>query len=241
MVQDVWKSLSIQNYSAAQFLVSLVLLIAATPLLGDLPRGDLVEAVLLSLVLLAAVPATGGNGRTIAAAVFLALPALAGKWLHQLFPEQVPPQLFLAAGSCFLVFAIVLHLRFILLAGDVNVHVLCAGVTTFLMLGLAWCFSYLLLESMDPASFRYDADLETGNRVHGFWAMYYSLANMSGMAVSEVSPTSNVARMLALLQAITATFYLTILVARLVALHTARLGTVPENDCRPNDSGSVAT
>ena len=56
----------------------------------------------------------------------------------------------------------------------------------------------------------------------GFGAVYLSLSTLCGGVCPEIEFRSNIARMLALFEGITAMFYVTILIARLVALSSER-------------------
>jgi hypothetical protein len=40
-------------------------------------------------------------------------------------------------------------LAFILRASQVNSEILCAGIATYLLLGLLWAFAYLLVDRLD--------------------------------------------------------------------------------------------
>jgi hypothetical protein len=207
------------RYSAAQFLVALVLLICASPVLEDFAAGKLVEALLLTLVLVSAVPAVGGGRRTVTVASLLALPAVAGKWLHHLRPDLLGNAPILVAAIVFAIFVVVHHFLFILRATEVDTQVLCAGISAFLMLGLLWAFGYLLVDNVAPESFGIQMGPKSGHRLTGFGAVYFSFGTLSGMSFGEITPLSNVTRMLALLEAMTSLFYLAILISRLVALH----------------------
>ena len=75
------------------------MLLCLSPILDDLAQGPFIEALLLTLVLVSAVPAVGGRRRTLLLAGLLAVPAVAGKWLHHLRPEQFPSAVFLTPAS----------------------------------------------------------------------------------------------------------------------------------------------
>lgn len=215
------------RYSAAQFLIALIVLICVSPLVDDFAQGDLVEAVLLTVVLLSAIPALGGNRRTFVIACLLALPAVIGKWIDHFRPDLIPAPLYLTTSILFAVFVVSHHLRFILTAPEVDTQVLCAGISTFLMLGLLWTFGYLLLDWMAPDSMTIQMGKEAANHLTGFNALYFSFATLSGLSYGEIVPVTNAARMLALLEAITSLFYFAVLISRLVALHTERAISKP--------------
>lgn len=210
------------RYSAVQFLVALVLLISVSPVLEVSPRGELLEGILLTVVLISAVPAIGGNRRTTIWAGVLAAPAVIAKWMHHLRPDLVSESMFLGAELVFGTFIIAHHLRFILLASEVDTQVLCAGVSTFLMIGLLWAFGYLLLDNLSPGSLHTHPDVSANDELSGFAALYFSFGMLSGLTFGEILPTTNAARMLALLESMISLFYMAILISRLVALHTER-------------------
>jgi hypothetical protein len=210
------------RFSAAQFLIALVLLLCLSPLFNELAQGSLIETLLMTLVLISAVPAVGGRRRTLLLAGLLAVPAVVGKWLHHLRPEQFPSVLFLTAAIVFAIFVIAHHLGFVLRTVEVDSQVLCAGVSTFLMIGLVWTFAYLLLASVDPGAFAMQMGPGVSQPLSGFGALYFSFDTLSGAGLGEVTPTSDAARMLTLLEAMTAMFYVAILIARLVALYSER-------------------
>jgi hypothetical protein len=213
---------SASTWSAATFLILLIGLLAASPLFDDFAYGELVEAVLLTAVLVSAIPAVGGRRRTTLVALLLSIPAIAGKWLHHFRPEAFRHEWFLIAAVVFSIFVLVHHLGFILRSAVVDAQVLCAGVSTFLMLGLLWSFAYLLLSAFQPGAI--SMELTPGDRepLSGFGALYLSYATLSGAYCPDVTVGSNAARMLAVTEGMTAMFYVAILIARLVALYSER-------------------
>ena len=208
------------RYSAAQFLIALILLLCVSPVLEESATGEILEGILLTIVLIAAIPAVGGRRRTVLIASLLALPAISGKWLHHFHPDVFRHEWFLAAAIVFALFVVGHHLGFILRSAKVDQQVLCAGVSAFLMLGLLWTFGYLLLNGLSPGAIMMELEPEAHRPLHGFGAMYFSFATLSGAYCPEITATSNLARMLALLEGMTAMFYVAILIARLVALYS---------------------
>src|SRR5262245_46346169 len=103
------RSIAQSRYSDALFTIALILVLCLSPVLNDLAQGSFIEALLMTLVLISAVPAVGGRRRTLFIAGVLAVPAVAGKWLHHLRPEQFPSEFFLSAAMLFGVFVITHH------------------------------------------------------------------------------------------------------------------------------------
>ena len=212
------------RYSGVALLAALVFLLIITPFVEDLPRGDLVEAALMSLVLVSAVLAVGGRRRTLLAALLLVTPALAAKWANRIRPDLAPPEIFLGAGTAFFVFVIFHMLRFILRAPRVDANVLCTGLSGYLMLGLLWMPAYLLVAKVAAPShpaFAISVGPDAGRVLDGFNAFYFSFVTICTVGYGDIAPVSRVARMLAVMEAITGLFYMAVLISRLVAVYSS--------------------
>lgn len=209
------------RFSTANLLIALILLLVFTPFIEDLTNGDTIEAVLMTLVLVSAVLAVGGRHRSLLVATLLVVPAVSSKWLHHLWPDRVPAGIHLVAGLLFIAFVVSQLLRFILRAPRVNSEVLCAGVAGFLLIGLLWTLAYVLVASVsrEPA-FAFNVASLGPARMDGFNGFYYSFMTLCTVGYGDITPISRVARMLAVMEAITGMFYVAVLIARLVALHT---------------------
>jgi voltage-gated potassium channel len=209
------------QYPAVALLVALVFLFVVTPFVEDLPRGDFVEVALMSVVMVSAVLAVGGRRRTLVVALLLVTPALASKWANHMRPDLAPPEIFLAAGTVFFVFVIFHILRFILRAPRVDANVLCAGISGYLMLGLLWVPAYLLVARVSPAAISLTAGPNAGQTLDGFTAFYFSFMTLCTVGYGDITPISKVARMLAVMEAITGLFYMAVLISRLVAVYSS--------------------
>ena len=209
------------RFSMAQFLIALVLLFATEPFVEQFGYGKAIEAVLLTLVLLSAVPAIGGGGRTLIWAIVLVIPAIVGKWANYVSSGRIAPEAGLVPSLVFVLFVVFHLLRFILRAPRVNSEVLCAGISTYLMLGLIWTFAYILVARMVPNSFAFTSGQASGQSMVGFNALYFSLITLTTVGYGGIVPASPVARMLAMTEAMTGTIYVAVLISRLVALHSS--------------------
>jgi hypothetical protein len=145
------------RYSAVKLLVAPGLLFVSAPLVQDLPHGDLVESVLLTLVMVSAVRVVGSRRKVLILALVFLTPALAGKWINHFRPDLLHPAIFLAAAVAFFVFVITRLLAFIVRAPRVDANVLCAGVAGFLMLALLWVPAYAAVARLNPHAFTLSA------------------------------------------------------------------------------------
>jgi hypothetical protein len=140
----------------------------------------------------------------------------------------------LAGGIVFLIFVVVNILRFILRTPRVNTEVLCASVSAYLMLGLAWTMAYRLAIVIMPGAFAFNGAPMAAQQMTGFTAFYFSFVTLSTLGYGDITPVSNLARMLAVLESTTGTLYVAILISRLVGLYSAQEQSLqPENANQP--------
>jgi hypothetical protein len=205
--------------SVAYCLAALVLIFVAAPFIEHFHGGEHIEAGLMTLVFLSAALAVGERRKTLAWAAVLVTPALAGKWLNRWRPDLVPPEVFLCTGLVFIVFVVVHLLRFILRAPRVNSEIMCAGVATYLMLGWLWAFAYMLVAQIVPDSFVFTVGPASTRSLEGFRSIYFSYSTLTTVGFGDIIPVSSGARMLAMTESISGLFYVTLLIARLVALY----------------------
>lgn len=210
------------RFSAAQFLVALVLLLVFSPVVESFENGDSIEALLMTLVLVSGVFAVGRNHRVLVVAVVLMLPAVIGKWVNQFFPELVPVEVFLTFALLFISYVMLQLLLFILHAPRVNSEVLCAGISGYLLLGLIWMFAYILVSQLQPGSFSFNVGTPATHSIQGFDAFYFSYVTLSTVGYGDITPVASGARMLAMMEAMTGTLYMAVLISRLVALYSAQ-------------------
>jgi Ion channel len=210
-----------RRFTNVQLLIVLALLFFFFPFVEEVKGGDIIVSVLLSLVLLCAVLAVADRKRVLVIAVVLAIPAIAGRWISHFRPDLVPPPVFLTAGLVLIAFVVANLLRFVLRAPSVNVEVLCASISAYLMLGLMWTVAYWLVDQLTPGgafSFNTNAGRQS---MHGFNAFYFSFVTLSTVGYGDITPVSKVARMLAAMEAMTGLLYVAVLIARLVALYSS--------------------
>jgi hypothetical protein len=209
------------RYSAVELLVTLGLLIAAAPFIEDLPQGDLIEAVLVTLVMVFAVVAVGGRRKVLMIAIVLLVVALAGKWTNHLRPDLLHPAVYLTTAVLFFAFVVAQLVAFVVRAPRVDANVLCAGVSGFLMLGLLWMPAYLTVARLNPAAFSLPSTPGTPATLDGFSAFYYSFMTLCTVGYGDITPVSKAARMMAVVEAITGLFYMAVLISRLVSLYSS--------------------
>ncbi len=205
----------------AALLAALVLLLVATPLLQDLQGQKPIEGMLLTVVLICAMLAVSARRSTLVLAIILVMAALGAKWLNYYRPALMPPEVFVVAAAVFLVFVMVRLLGFILRAPRVDSEVICAGISIYLLLGLTWTLAYLLVAQLAPDAFEFTVGKPSERTMSTFNSIYFSFVTLSTVGYGDIVPVGRVVRMLAIMEAITGTFYMTILIARLVSVYSS--------------------
>jgi len=203
--------------SAVGFLAALVLMLVATPFVEGLKQGQLYEAVLFTVVMCTGLIASGSRRRLAFALVSFALAAI---WLNQLWPRAYPALTFILPGMAFLVGVTASLLRFVLRAKRVDAEVLCAGISVYLILGLLWGLAYRLVAQVNPNAFSFSTPSETAATMSGFTSIYFSFITLATLGYGDITPASNVARMLAMLEAMTGTLFVGVMIAHLVSLYS---------------------
>jgi voltage-gated potassium channel len=215
------------RFSVARFLAALVLLFVASPFLEELKNGAVVETVLATVVLCMGVLAVGGRRQTLVLAVVLVVPALAGNWAQHIWHERFPVEAVLAARLVFLAFVVARLLVFILRAPKVNSEVLCAGVSVYLLIGVVWSLAYRLVASAGPDAFAFSVPPSSPHEMTRFNALYFSFMTLTTVGYGDITPVSKVARMLAIMESMSGTLFVGMLIARLVSLYSAPGPTEP--------------
>ncbi len=217
------------------FLVALGLFIIATPFVGTLPGGELVNTALLTLVLMSGLLVIQARRGTLLLATLLMVPGVVARWINYYRPELMPPAVFLVFGMLFLALVAVQFLRFILRAPRVTGQVLEAGISTYLVFGLLWTMAYMMVGRLIPDAFTFSAP---GQSMNSSNALYYSFVTLTTMGYGDILPVSRVARMLAITEATTGVLYMSVLIARLVGMYSTVTPIQDKSDTDPSSSGS---
>jgi voltage-gated potassium channel len=214
-------SLLLRRLSGIEFLIALIALFVSLPFVETLQSAGMIESILFTIVLISAVPAIAESARVLTAAVVLALPTLGARWAHQYRPDLVPVEFFFIGGILFVLFVIANLLRFVLRAPSVNTKVLCASISAYLLLSLAWTLGYWLVAELVPGAFAFNASSAGDTSINGFNGLYFSIITLTTLGYGDITPVAKVARMPAAMESMTGLLYVAILIARLVAIQAA--------------------
>ena len=221
-----------QSHRYGILFYTLLFTIAAAPLFATFGfTGGLVEFFLAANLLAAVIPASKSRGRrillTLVAAVWLARPVTA--WLN----HPAISALTLGIWTLIGLFAAAAALRFAMHAALVDAEHLFAALSAYLLAGVFFGVFYWVLEQIRPGSFAVAGEF---SRMSG---LYFSFVTLATLGYGEIVPRTDLARGLAIVEAVGGQLFLVVLVARLVSLWGRRKEATELSDERRANRGSA--
>ena len=188
--------------------------LAAAPLLTALHLGtNLLEVLLASSLLMALLDAPRTRWRVVlitAMAVAVALRVAPASTVHERAATGA-----LALASVVALIAAASAIRFALGAGVITVERVFAALSAYLLAGLFFGLLYWGIELTWPVSFG-EAGTTTPARFPLSTAIYFSFVTLATLGYGDVVPKSDLARGLAVLEAVGGQLYIAVTIARLV-------------------------
>jgi hypothetical protein len=207
-------------------LISLVLLLAFYPFFGKEILGIRVLAILLTAILCTTVFALSRHRRIMWLAGLLFGAALVTTALSEATPTQELILADLVLGFLFFALSAATILHEVLAGERLTSDKIYGAICVYILIGLSWAHLYSLVELADPGSFRFPtefpagADLELLRDLRFQSLVYFSFVTLTTLGYGDITPVSTVARQLVLLEAMAGVFFIGVLVARLVGVHT---------------------
>jgi hypothetical protein len=224
LIAQTWES----QLNLSLFLGLLVFTVFLLPAIGvEHPDGRLLRDLIFSVVLISGVAIAWGQRHlfmlsSCVASVALAI-RLAAWWIRTeqfaLWREVVT--LISLAVICWVLLSQIFR------AGIVTSARVQGAVAVYLLLGVAWAHCYQIANRLTPGSFQ----SSVGNRFSVVEWFYYSFATLTTLGYGDIVPIKPVSRSLAIGEALTGQLYLTVLIARLVALEV--MSWQPGSNDRP--------
>jgi len=226
-----------RNWRYACLFYSLLLTLAVVPLRRALgfPTGLL--ELFLAINLLAAVVSIRGRKTRRVLLLFLVV-VFVGRvsviWLGLAALVSIN----LALWTVVALLAAASALRFALDARAVDQEHLYAGLSAYLLAGVFFGVFYWVLEQTWSGSFAMPGEgMPSSFSLTG--AIYYSFVTLATLGYGDIIPRSEVARGLAIVEAVAGQLYLTVMIARLVSLYV--LGEDKGNQRKAQDGPDAST
>lgn len=200
-------------------LVSLLSFLILSPLFKDFIGLRNLLDIFLTIIFISSIYAVSQQKKYLIIATLLVLPLLLATWINH-FIES--PALSLArtfSGILFFAFMVMTIISYIFKQNRVTLNVINASVVVYLLMALMWALLFILVETLHPGSFSMVGNPIQESRFHFF---YYSFVTITTLGYGDITPATEIARSLAVLEAVLGQIYLVVLVARLVGIHIAQ-------------------
>ena len=212
---------------------SLLISIAAIPVFSTLRIDSLFLEIFLAANLLAAIiPIGSGRKRLILCVVMIVSFAIQlGRGGEQYRLLNIG----IGMWSLVAVLAAASALRFALSASSVETEHIFAALSAYLLAGIFLGFFYWVLEQTWPGTFLTIHD-PSGSDFTLASGVYFSFVTLATLGYGDIVPRSDMARGLAIMEAVAGQLYLAVMIARLVSLYVGkkreRKSNVPKNHVR---------
>lgn len=211
LIAQTWKS----QLNLSLFLGLLVFAVFILPALDlESSAGKFALNVVFSVILISGVAVGWGERRFFAFSTCGALIALIIRWSAWYFTSDNFGIWTEAATLASVILICLILLSQIFRAGSVTSARIQGAVAVYLLLGLAWAHGYEIVNRLIPGSFH----SSVGGAFSVVEWFYYSFATLTTLGYGDIVPIKQVSRSLAIGEALTGQLYLTVLIARLVAL-----------------------
>lgn len=200
-------------------IVAIMAMILFAPFLKEFVKLHFLMDIFFTVIFIAAIFAISHKKQYILVAVLLALPVIISLWAKHIFVSDYVTILGKLFGILFFGFAIINILQFMYKAQDVTKEVLFAAVVVYLLMAIMWVFIYGLLEFIQPGSFNIpDAQNQEASQLF----LYFSFVTITTLGYGDITPVTDKAASLAVIEAIVGQIYLVVLVAWLVGMHVSK-------------------
>ncbi len=200
-------------------LVLIIVLLVVGPLVEEFVRLRMLMDILWSAVFIAAIYAVSHKKHHIFIGVLLALPMLGSIWSRYFVEHATLEVVGSLCGAAFFIFTIVQLLIFIYSQKEVTRDLIAGAAVVYLLMALAWTFIYGVVESLHPGSFAIP-EIQGIHTTRHF--LYYSFVTITTLGYGDITPVSNLARSLCILEAVIGQLYLVVQVAWLVGVHVSQ-------------------
>lgn len=122
----------------------------------------------------------------------------------------------------FLAYTLVMVLRAVLRAETVTLDTIYGAISVYLLKAVSWGDAYLLLETLHPGALAMNAARYPNHLIDWSDCMFYSFVTLTTVGYGDIVPVISQSRSLSILEPVSGTMYVAILIARLVSLYSTR-------------------
>ena len=141
--------------------------------------------------------------------------------LGKFFPHHYYVYFILSTLLLFFIGSFVAAFKQVLFVGDIDSNKIIGSLTLYLLIGLIWATTYLIILTMDPQAF---SGIEPGSWQQIFARVaYYSYVTLTTLGYGDILPTNHIAEFFVSMEAVFGVFYMAIIVSSLISLRLAAI------------------
>lgn len=219
-IKSLFHSLEDFIFGKYTFLLSsLILMIILMPMSNN--TGDtFASTVVLSIIFIGSIYSIIQNKKFLFMSILLVIASFVINWLLELSPKSDVLHWMFLVQPLFFIYVTILIVLNILESKKITVDIIFGSVCGYLLIGVTWGLLFEFLVMMDPNAFSIPSQFITQSDV-----LYLSFTTISTLGYGDITPNAPIAKAFCVLESIIGLFYVSILVARLVALqvtHSSR-------------------
>ena len=199
-------------------LIAIMLLFVLHPLTEGFVRISFILDILTSVILLSAIYAVGETRGTLIFALITALPASLAHWINWFLKIPILDLIDVSLSALFLTFATVTIVNQLFRQKRVTADLIRGAICGYFLIGLMWSFVYALLEMIQAGSFcsGQAGELDMNGLI------YFSFVTLCTTGYGDITPATDQARFLSILEAVMGQMYLAVNIAALVAIRISQ-------------------
>ena len=212
----------IQYLRDVRFLILLILilsLLVLTPFLDEFVQTRILMDVFLTVIFIFIIYSIRLKRSQAIIASVLVLPLIVATWSTYFVEIKTISLLTRIFGVLFFAYAAVNILRIIAKSEKVTRETIFAAIVAYLLIALMWAFLYMILELVSPGSFSFP---DTGFRGETMRFEYLSFVTITTLGYGDITPVTDKASALVIIEAVVGQIYLVVLVAWLVGMHVSQ-------------------
>ena len=211
-----------QKLSETRFLILLILILfmlVLTPFLDEFVQTRILMDVFLTAIFIFIIYSIRlKRSQTIIASI-LVLPLIVATWSAYFVEIKTLSLLTRIFGVLFFAYAAINILRIVANSEEVTSETILAAIVAYLLIALMWAFLYMIMDLVSPGSFSFP---KTGFRGETMRFEYLSFVTITTLGYGDITPVTDKASALVIIEAVVGQIYLVVLVAWLVGMHVSQ-------------------
>lgn len=210
-------------------LIASIVLLLIYPYFNRSVVSELLLDLVLSLVLIASLLSVVERRHRRLLGWALLVPGVVGTWWPVGGLHPLPHLIGLLFTATFIFYVTTSIFVDVFSRDDVTKDTLQGAVCIYILIGLAWSVVYVFLETLVPRSFNLpgDTSLDYGGLTAHF--IYFSYTTLTTTGYGDITPATDVARSLVVIEHGVGVLYIAIMMARLVGMYRPTNNVTSEN------------